>query len=67
MYHKVFIEVNEEGTEAAASNAVIAVTQCARYPIPSFVADHPFMLMIREETSNAVFFLGALLNPLSES
>lgn len=67
MHHKVFIEVNEEGTEAAASNAVIAVAQCARYAIPSFVADHPFMFMIREETSNAVFFLGALLNPLSES
>lgn len=67
MYRKAFIEVNEEGTEAAASTAGIATAQCTRYPIPSFVADHLFMFMIKEETSNAVFFLGALLNPLSES
>lgn len=67
MYHKSCIEINEEGTEAAASTAVIMIQQQSRYPIPSFVADHPFMFMIREEKSKVVFFLGAVLNPLSES
>ncbi|XVE72278.1 hypothetical protein DITRI_Ditri11bG0026600 [Diplodiscus trichospermus] len=67
MFHKSFIEVNEEGTEAAASTAAILEMQQLRYPIPSFVADHPFMFMIKEETSGVVFFVGAVLNPLLES
>ncbi|KAK1578973.1 hypothetical protein Q3G72_034636 [Acer saccharum] len=67
IYHKSYIEVNEGGTEAAASTAAISMALCLRLPIPSFVANHPFMFMIREETSNIVFFVGAVLNPLSES
>ncbi|KAI4352347.1 hypothetical protein L6164_006610 [Bauhinia variegata] len=67
MFHKAFIEVNEEGTEAAASTALIAKLQRQKLHIPSFVADHPFMFMIREETSMAVFFVGEVLNPLSTS
>ncbi|KAF7803113.1 serpin-ZX-like [Senna tora] len=65
--HKAFIEVNEEGTEAAASAAAVMRWCCASYPKPSFVADHPFLFMIREETSMAVFFIGAVLNPLLDS
>ncbi|KAI4352345.1 hypothetical protein L6164_006608 [Bauhinia variegata] len=67
MFHKAFIEVNEEGTEAAASTALKFRKCCLQLPIPSFVADHPFLFMIREETSMAVFFVGAVLNPLSTS
>ncbi|KAJ4833095.1 hypothetical protein Tsubulata_001075 [Turnera subulata] len=66
VFHKACIEVNEEGTEAAASSAVVMRQQCARFPVPNFVADHPFMLMIREEKSGIVFFTGAVLNPLLE-
>ncbi|KAA8530477.1 hypothetical protein F0562_005186 [Nyssa sinensis] len=62
--HKSYIEVNEDGTEAAASNALITRFYSGRYPTPSFVADHPFMFMIKEETSQIVFFIGAVLNPL---
>ncbi|GKC56090.1 serpin-ZX [Tanacetum coccineum] len=44
---------------------------CCRPPPPpppaSFVADHPFMFMIREDTSRAVFFIGAVLNPVENS
>ncbi|KAI9073453.1 hypothetical protein K1719_044590 [Acacia pycnantha] len=65
--HKAFVEVNEEGTEAAASTAAAMRFLSARWPSPSFVADHPFMFMIREETSMVVFFIGAVLNPLLDS
>lgn len=62
--HKAFIEVNEEGTEAAASTAVTFRLRSRGSYKPSFVADHPFLFMVREETSMAVFFIGAVLNPL---
>ncbi|KAK4278189.1 hypothetical protein QN277_016070 [Acacia crassicarpa] len=66
---KTFVEVNEKGTKAAAaSTAVLRVSSSRRpRPKPSFVADHPFIFMIREETSTAVFFIGAVLNPLLAS
>ncbi|KAE8666004.1 60S ribosomal protein L7a [Hibiscus syriacus] len=64
VFHKCFIEVNEEGTEAAACTAVIIEQQSQSCPIASFVADHPFMFMIKEEISGVVFFVGSVLNPL---
>ncbi|KAJ0098741.1 hypothetical protein Patl1_21614 [Pistacia atlantica] len=67
MFHKSYIEVNEEGIEAAACTAAITIPYCASYQVASFVADCPFMFMIREETSNIVFFVGTVLNPLMES
>ncbi|KAI4352346.1 hypothetical protein L6164_006609 [Bauhinia variegata] len=67
MFHKAFIEVNEEGTEAAASTALRIRRCCRKIPTPSFVAEHPFMLVVREDTSMAVIFIGTVLNPLSTS
>lgn len=64
IYHKSYIEVNEEGTEAAASTAPRLFRKCARVPPPEFVADHPFMFMICEDVSMTVFFCRAVLNPL---
>ncbi|KAL0431799.1 UNVERIFIED_CONTAM: Serpin-ZXA [Sesamum radiatum] len=66
IFHKSFIEVNEEGTEAAASTAATFVLFCATFPTASFVADHPFIFMVREEASKVVFFTGAVLNPLEQ-
>ncbi|XP_062106366.1 serpin-ZX-like [Humulus lupulus] len=66
VFHKSCIEVNEEGTEAATSTAVMFELQRQRV-YPSFVADHPFLFMIREETHGIVFFFGAVLNPLLDS
>ncbi|XP_026384750.1 serpin-Z2A-like [Papaver somniferum] len=69
-FHKCFVEVDEKGTEAAASTAVRAHVVCCmmrpRTPPPrvDFVADHPFMFIIREEQSGAVLFMGHVLNPL---
>ncbi|KAH7532822.1 hypothetical protein FEM48_Zijuj04G0063200 [Ziziphus jujuba var. spinosa] len=66
IFHKSYIEINEEGTEAAASTAVLFKC-CAIIPTPSFVADHPFLFMIREETHGMVLFLGAVFNPLLDT
>ncbi|PIA57717.1 hypothetical protein AQUCO_00600444v1 [Aquilegia coerulea] len=51
--HKSCIKVDEEGTEAAAVTMVMLMAKCARRPPPpvNFVADHPFMFMIRDDAS----------------
>ncbi|XP_071712644.1 serpin-ZXA-like [Rutidosis leptorrhynchoides] len=59
-----FIEVNEKGTEAAAfARMRMSGGGGPHFSRPVFVADHPFMFMIREDTSRAVLFLGVVLNP----
>ena len=64
---KCFIKVNEKGTEAAAVT-VAPLAGCARFtrkPIPvDFVADHPFLFLIREDLSGAILFVGQVVNPL---
>jgi serpin B len=64
--HKAFVEVDEEGTEAAAATAV-GMVMCAAV-IPSqepkvFRADHPFLFFIRDRKTNAVLFSGRVLDP----
>ncbi|XP_022245030.1 leukocyte elastase inhibitor A-like isoform X1 [Limulus polyphemus] len=63
--HKTFIEVNEEGTEAAAATAVsIQLTSAFFAEKPEvFRADHPFLFLIIEKTYNTVLFMGALKSP----
>lgn len=61
--HQSFVEVNEEGTEAAAATAGIA-TFCMLMPEETFVADHPFIFMIRHNPSGSILFLGRLTSPL---
>jgi serpin B len=64
MFHKSFIEVNEEGTEAAAVSAA-CLRSCGRLIEKiDFVADHPFLFLIREDMSGMVLFIGHVLNPL---
>ena len=67
IFHKAFVEVNEEGTEAAAVTAArFSYTSVKPRPdIVDFVADHPFMFVIREDTSGAVMFMGQVGNPNS--
>ncbi|XP_014399971.1 PREDICTED: leukocyte elastase inhibitor-like [Myotis brandtii] len=61
--HKCFVEVNEEGTEAAAATAVIS-GGCALMPeTENFVADHPFIFFIRHNPSTNILFLGRLSSP----
>ncbi|XP_074364790.1 serpin-ZX-like [Apium graveolens] len=69
--HKSFIEVDEKGTEAAAATVACMAVGCSMYrPIEvkiDFVADHPFLFVIRENTTGMVQFIGHVLNPLSSS
>jgi serpin B len=63
--HKAFVEVNEEGTEAAAATAVGMFRCAAIRPTPQkvFRADHPFLFFIRDRRTNAVLFSGRVLDP----
>jgi serine protease inhibitor len=57
---KTFIEVNEEGTEAAAVTSVgMGVTSAP----PSFRADRPFLVVIRERFSGTILFIGTIGSP----
>ena len=63
--HKAFVEVNEEGTEAAAATGVgIALMSMPSMPSPLLVkCDHPFLFLIRERASGSIIFMGRLMNP----
>ena len=60
--HKAFVEVNEEGTEAAAATAVEMVTEMARMD-PVFRADHPFLFIIRDNPTGTILFMGRMADP----
>ncbi len=61
--HKAFVEVNEEGTEAAAATAVVMKYRSISKPPPEFRADHPFLFLIQEEETGAILFLGRVADP----
>jgi len=61
--HKAFVDVNEEGTEAAASTGVVMSTRGLPPPPKVFRADRPFVFVIRDVTSGAVLFMGRVANP----
>ncbi|MCA9636465.1 MAG: serpin family protein, partial [Myxococcales bacterium] len=61
--HKAFVEVNEEGSEAAAATGVVMTRSAVVGPPARFVADHPFLFAIRDRQSEAVLFVGRLVNP----
>uniref|UniRef100_A0A2K5RVL2 Serpin B6 n=3 Tax=Cebus imitator TaxID=2715852 RepID=A0A2K5RVL2_CEBIM len=60
--HKSFVEVNEEGTEAAAATAAIVMLRCARFT-PRFCADHPFLFFIQHSKTNGILFCGRFSSP----
>lgn len=57
--HKAFLEVNEEGTEAAAATAVMTVECCARFAL-AFTVDHPFLFLIRCHDPDVILFVGSV-------
>lgn len=62
--HKAFVDVNEEGTEAAAATAVTMKRLSMPAPPPVFRADHPFIFLIRHNPSESILFLGRVVNPM---
>ena len=65
VFHKAFVAVDEEGTEAAAATAVVAGIESAA-PIretEAFTADHPFLFFIRDDVSGAILFMGRVADP----
>jgi serine protease inhibitor len=66
--HKAYVDVNEEGTEAAAATAVTMralAMPAPQAPPPVFRADHPFVFMIRDNRSASILFMGRMADPRS--
>ncbi|NXV47466.1 SPB8 protein, partial [Uria aalge] len=60
--HKTYVEVNEEGTEAAAGTGAVIVRRSL--PLTEvFMADHPFLFFIRHNPTNTILFFGKLRSP----
>ncbi len=58
--HKTFVDVNEEGTEAAAVT-VVSMRDVAGPP--GFIVDRPFVFVIREKFSGTILFMGKVMDP----
>jgi len=63
--HQAFVDVNEEGTEAAAATAVIMGKGAApsEEKVPVFRADHPFIFIIQDEETGNILFMGRMSDP----
>ena len=67
LIQKAVIEVNEEGSEAAAATGAIFVKKIIGTPIiPSFVCDHPFMFFIKDSKTDLILFMGRVTDPTSK-
>jgi len=65
VFHKAFVRTDEKGTEAAAATAVpmmLVGSAMTSRPVP-FVADHPFLFLIRDDASGLVLFMGRVADP----
>jgi len=60
--HKAFVEVNEEGTEAAAATGIGMTTTSVRKSYV-FRADHPFVFLIRDRQTDSILFMGRVTDP----
>ena len=60
--HKAFVEVNEEGTEAAAVTIVVIIENSAPL-MPTVNVNRPFVFVIRDNQTNSILFMGKMMNP----
>ncbi|XP_031802041.1 serpin B12 [Sarcophilus harrisii] len=60
--HKTFLEVNEDGTQAAAATGTVVATRSVS-PYVTFNANHPFLFFIRENKTNTILFYGKVYSP----
>ncbi|MBI3828733.1 MAG: sigma-70 family RNA polymerase sigma factor [Planctomycetes bacterium] len=61
--HKAFVEVNEEGTEAAAATVAVGEEKGESVKPKEFHADRPFVFLIRENATGAILFMGRVADP----
>ena len=64
---KTFMEVNEEGTEAAAVTGIAATLTALTRPVEPFqmIVDRPFLFMIEDRPTQTILFLGVVFDPKS--
>uniref|UniRef100_A0A452HIJ9 Serpin domain-containing protein n=1 Tax=Gopherus agassizii TaxID=38772 RepID=A0A452HIJ9_9SAUR len=60
--HKSFLEVNEEGAEAAAASGMIAISRMAVL-YPQVIVDHPFFFLVRNRRTSTILFMGRVMHP----
>jgi len=60
---KVFVEVNEEGSEAAAATGAVVMMRSMPAPNKMFNVDHPFIFLIRDKLTGMVLFKGRVVDP----
>ncbi len=67
--HQAYVDVNEEGTEAAAATAIVLAPGAAPTLVQRkiFRADHPFVFLIRDRKTGLILFLGRLVEPQGQS
>ena len=65
--HKAFVEVNEEGTEAAAATGVAMRLTAMPTPPPVFRADRPFVFIIKDNNTGSILFIGRIVDPTKEN
>jgi len=63
--HKTYVDVNEEGTEAAAVTAVVVGLVCVCKPPPVRI-DRPFLFALRENLSGTILFMGVIRHPMTQ-
>ncbi len=64
--HKTFVDVNEEGTEAAAVTSIsFEITSIGTEEV-YFIVDRPFIFFLREKNTGTILFIGKIMNPVAE-
>ena len=61
--HKAYIDVNEEGTEAAAATGIVVAITSVQPDPKTFKADHPFLFFIRDKVTGSILFSGSITEP----
>jgi serpin B len=63
MLQKAFVEVNEEGTEAAAATMMPLAERIEPQPTFRMICDRPFLFLIEDQNTGAILFMGAIFDP----
>ena len=66
IFHKAFVSVDEAGTEAAAATAVIVGETSVPPPPVEVTIDRPFIFLIRDIKTQAILFIGRIVNPAEQ-